>query len=547
MDDTGARRLKIWTPLLFSIILIAGMMFGFSLRDTLRVKRNIQTIIDRNDRLEQIIDLINEKYVDTINTNLLYKDAIDGIISHLDPHTIYIPAEELQEVNEDLEGGFFGIGVEFAVYRDTMQVTSVVEGGPAESAGIETGDQIIKVGDSIVAGKSITSDRIIKMLKGKQYSRVFVTVKSPFTQSLKKVTIKRDIVPLYSVEANVLLDNTTGYVKIDRFSATTYDEFQKAIQILKRKGMTQLILDLRQNPGGYLDAATNMADDFLGGDKLIVYTKGKHAVRKEYRAGIHNEFENGKLVVLVDENSASASEVLAGAVQDWDRGVVMGRRTFGKGLVQEQYEMSDGSALRLTIGKYYTPSGRCIQRSFAKGRDAYQQDYIKRYESGEFLGYDTTINPDTTRYFTKNKRVVYGSIGIQPDIYVPYDTLKLRPGLLNMLYSDDVKSVIWDYYLSHRVPLQKYYDVKDFGEKFNAEELVKAYTNNLNPQLRKMAKSLLKDSANSNFFKTQMKAQLARILFHNNGYYAISATKDDMVMKAMLVLKTSKYSDIIER
>ncbi len=545
MHDSGGRRLRVWTPLLFSLVLITGMIFGFNLRDTLRVKRGIQTVIKRNDRLEQIIDLIDEKYVDTINTDVLYEDAINGILSHLDPHTVYIPADELQEVNEDLEGSFYGIGVEFTIYRDTIQVTSVVEGGPAERAGMEAGDRIVKVGDSLVAGNNITSERIMKMLKGKQYSKVFVTVKQPISNKMKRVTILRDVIPLYSVEANVMLNDSTGFIKINRFSATTYDEFAKAVQGLKRKGMTRLIVDLRQNPGGYLEAATSIADEFIEGQRLLVYTKGKHSARKEYRAGKDGVFEQGKLVILADENSASASEVLAGAVQDWDRGVIMGRRTFGKGLVGEQYEMNDGSALRLTIGKYYTPSGRCIQRSFAKGREAYERDFLNRYQSGELLQRDTTIHADTTKYYTSNKRVVYGGIGIEPDVYVPYDTLKLRPGLLNMLYSDDVKGVLWDYYLRNRTDLSKYADIGDFASNFNGELLVDAYIATLKGRMKQTANMVLKENTGYLFFKNQLKAQLARIMFGNNGLYAVSASRDDMVTRALNVLNSDAYLKIL--
>lgn len=523
------------------------MTFGFGLRDSLRVKRDIQTVIQRNDRLEQIIDLVNEKYVDTVSSNLLYEDAINGILSHLDPHTIYIPADELQSVNEDLEGSFFGIGVEFSIIRDTMQVTYVIEGGPAQMAGLETGDQIIKVEDSVVAGMNITSDRIISMLKGKQYSRVLITAKKSGTKELKPVTIKRNSIPLYSVEASVMLDSITGFVKIDRFSATTFEEFEAAIQSLKKKGMRQLVLDLRQNGGGYLQAATNMADDLLEGNKVIVYTKSKHTTRKEYKTGTKDAFENGRLAVLVDENSASASEILAGAVQDWDRGVIIGRRTFGKGLVQEQYDLDDGAALRLTIAKYYTPSGRSIQRSFAKGRDAYEQDFMKRYQTGELTGNDTFSGPDTTRYYTSTKRVVFGGYGINPDIYVPYDTMKYKSGLTGILYTDNLKRIIWDYYLNHRAALNSYKSIKDYTANFKTDDILDAYLESLNPKMKKTAKALLKDSISNTYFRLQVKAQLARILYRNEGYYSIATQKDNAVQQALKVLNSNSYLKIVGR
>lgn len=544
METEDTKRYKLWLPLLMAIILVVGMTLGFNLRDTLRYKRDLNTIIQRNDRLEQLIDLIKEKYVDTVNANLLYEDAISGILKHLDPHTVYIPADELEEVNDDLEGSFFGIGVEFSIIRDTIQVTSVIDDGPAARAGVEKGDLLLKVGDSVVAGTGISSDKIIKMLRGKQYSNVLVTLMQP-GGDVRRVTIKRDVVPLYSVEASLMLDSITGFVKINRFSATTYNEFAKALAELKKTGMKQLVLDLRQNPGGYLDAAVNIADEFLSGDKRIVYTKGLHSSQYTYSAGKKNDFEDGKLVVLVDESSASASEILAGAVQDWDRGVIIGRSTYGKGLVQEQYDMDDGSALRLTIAKYYTPSGRCIQRSYAKGKDEYEQDFVRRFETGELTGNDSTTLTDTTKFYTSHKRVVYGGGGIRPDVYVPYDTNKFSSAILNLLYSDELKAVVWDYYIKHRQQLQQYSSVKSYSTEFKGDELVSDYLKTLEPHLRKVALDVIRDSNQYGYFRLQMKAQLARVLYRNNGYYLINSGDDKMIKKAREILNSHAYSTIV--
>lgn len=523
------------------------MTLGFNLRDTLRTKRDITTIIERNDRLEQIIDFIKEKYVDTVNANALYGDAIQGILSHLDPHTIYIPSDELGEVNEDLEGSFFGIGVEFAIIRDTIQITSIVENGPAEKAGVQLGDKLIKVGDSIVAGRGITSDRIIGMLKGKQSTRVYVTLKESTAKGLKQIAIKRDYIPLYSVDASIMLDDITGLIKIDRFSATTYEEFIKALKSLKKQGMKQLIVDVRQNPGGYLEAATSIADEFLDGDKMIVYTQGKHSSREEYRAQRPGLFEQGKVAILVDETSASASEILAGAIQDWDRGIVIGRRTYGKGLVQEQYEMDDGAALRLTVAKYYTPSGRSIQRSYAKGRDAYEEAFTHRYETGELTGYDTLRMMDTTKYYTSQKRVVYASGGITPDIYVPYDTAKFSSGLLSVLFSEDVKNAIWDYFVKNRAELKQFKNVKEFLIGFDEELLLKNYLSTVSRTKQNTVLQLLRNEKRARYFKTQMKAQLARILYRNNGYYYVNMQEDNVVRTALQTLNSKRYLSSISR
>ena len=548
MDANSSKeKWKVWTPLFFSLVLIVGMVLGFNLRDTLRNKRDIGTIVERNDRLEEIIDLVNEKYVDTINSNHLYKDAVSGILKSLDPHTVYIPAEDLQGVNDDLDGGFSGIGVEFSILRDTIGITSVIENGPASRAGIHTGDQLVKVGDSIVAGNGINSDRIIHLLKGKQRSKVLVTLRMPESNSLKEVPIIRDIIPIYSVDASLMLDNNTGYIKINRFSATTYKEFASALDVLKENGAKQMVVDLRENPGGYLDAANSIAGDFLGDNKLVVYTKGTHTIKTEYRANEEGAFTAGKLIVLVDEGSASASEILAGSIQDWDRGVIMGRRTYGKGLVQEQYEMPDGAALRLTIAKYYTPSGRCIQRSFANGKAAYREDYEKRFETGELIGFDTTANTDTVKFYTSRNRVVYGGGGIKPDVYVPYDTNRISNVIIEALSSDELKIALWDYFITNRNSF-KFKDIKDFEENFEETDEVKdLFLSDLKGDTRRSVVKALQKRTASTYFNLHLKARLARYLFHDNGYYSITVKDDNMVKKALALIHSNEYSKLIKR
>ena len=547
MDERRAGRLKVWTPLLFSVIMIFGMVLGFNLRDSLRNKRNITTVLERNDRLEQIIDLINEKYVDSVNSNSLYNDAVNGILQHLDPHTVYITKEELQSVNEDMEGSFFGIGVEFAIVKDTIQVTAVVPDGPASKVNIEVGDQIIKVNDSIVAGAKITSERIIKMLRGKEHTKVPVLIHSPLSDRNRNVIIQRGSIPLYSLDASFMLDNTTGYIRLNRFSATTYEEFTEALKDLKKKGMTNLLLDLRQNPGGYLDAATSIADDFLEGNKLVVYTEGRKSQRQEYDAGVTNLFEKGKLAVLVDESSASASEIVAGAVQDHDRGLIVGRRTFGKGLVQEQYDLEDGSALRLTVAKYYTPSGRSIQRTYKKGKEAYVKDFIDRYQTGELTGADTTTVGDTVKYYTNNKRVVYGGGGINPDIYVPYDTLKYNGALLNLVFGENFRNAILNYYIKNQVALKKFGDVDSYIKEYDVTNLKSFLLSTLPTDVKSSIEKMMSKGHMLKYLETQMKAQLAKILFKNAGYYKVLSTQDDVIRKANQALQGEKYSLLIGR
>jgi carboxyl-terminal processing protease len=380
MPADSPKRFNIWTPLTFSVILILGILIGFQLNKYLAKKRPISNVVERNDRLEEIIDIISTKYVDSVSTDSLYEDAVNGILKHLDPHTVYIPAKDLAQVTEDLEGNFKGIGVEFYILKDTLMITSVLKNGPSADAGIQPGDKVLKVNDSSIIGYS--SEGIISKLRGIEGSSVKLGLLRSSENRTLDIEVKRGVIPIFSIDAAYMIDAETGYIRINRFSATTYREFMKALNTLLAAGMKQMILDLRQNPGGYLDAATAIADELIGGDKLLVYTQGRNSQKEEYMSGQKGKFENGRLVVLVDEGSASASEILAGAVQDWDRGVVIGRRSYGKGLVQEQFELGDGSALRLTIARYFTPSGRSIQRPYNKGREEYEEAFENRYRDG---------------------------------------------------------------------------------------------------------------------------------------------------------------------
>ncbi len=546
MDANRRDGNKAWTPLFFSIVLILGMVFGFNMRDSLKSKRNIGTAIRRNDRIEEIIGLIKEKYVDSINANELYENAVTGLLNPLDPHTVYIPSDELESVNEDLEGSFSGIGIEFSLLHDTLEVTSVIKNGPAYKAGMIAGDQILKVDDSLVAGNGITSDRIMKLLRGQQNSLVDLTVRKISDNKLAAVTIKRDMVPIYSIDAALMVDPKTGYIKINRFSATTYDEFVEALATLKEKGASQLIVDLRDNPGGYLDAATSICDEFIDGDKLLVYTNGRKSEKNEYYAGEKSSFEHGKIAILVDEGSASASEILAGAVQDWDRGIIVGRRTFGKGLVQEQYEMPDGSALRLTIAKYYTPSGRCIQRSYKDGKEAYRADIEKRLEDGELTGKEKQTPEDTTKFYTANRRLVYGGGGVKPDIYVAYDTSKWSADAIEAAYSEEMKTAIWDYYIQNRSKL-KYNSISDFVNHFNDEKsVITRYTSSIPLANRKNAAQLF-EKKSINYLSTQIKAELARYLYQDNGCYAVKLKEDNVVNKALSTLNSPIYDKLLNR
>ncbi len=538
MPADSPKRFNIWTPLTFSVILIVGILIGFQLNRYLFNKRNIANVTDRNDRLEEIIDIIGAKYVDSVSTDSLYEDAVSGILKHLDPHTVYIPAKELASVNENMEGNFEGIGVEFYILNDTLMVTSVLKNGPSSDAGVQPGDKIIKVNDSLVAGIKINSEDIVSKLRGLEGSNVKLDLLRTAENKSLELKVKRGMIPIFSLDAAYMMNPTTGYIKINRFSATTYREFMKALNALKKAGMKKLMLDLRDNTGGYLDAATAIADEFIGGDKLLVYTQGRTSDKEEYRSGQSGKFEKGDLVVLVDEGSASASEILSGAIQDWDRGVIVGRRTYGKGLVQQQFDMGDGSALRLTIARYYTPSGRSIQRPYSKGKDAYETDFENRFTNGSLTSADTTSPLDTVKYYTKElHRVVYGGGGIKPDIVVPYETNRFAGELYEVMSSNVLNNTIYDYFSKHTKEFASYstFQMFDSGFQVNAE-LLSDLKKNLSIKNAAQANKLWIDTRAMDIIKNQMKATIARMLFRTNGYYQETNKDDNVILKGLQIL-----------
>lgn len=542
--------LKVWTPLLFSLVMIVGMVLGFRLHDTLRGKRNISTVISRTDRLDEIIDLIDAKYVDSVQTDMLYEDAVRGILTHLDPHTVYIPASEVARSNENLEGSFFGIGVEYRIVNDTIQVTGLVDGGPAEKAGVILADKIIRVNDSLVAGNGITAERITRLLRGARHTTVRVVLQDAVKHTPRNVLIERDAIPLYSIDASLMLDEQTGYVKIARFAATTADEFDEALTKLSKQGMKRLVIDVRDNPGGYLDAVVDVLDQLIADNKLLVYMKGLHSDKEEFKARNEGLFEQGPLAILIDEGSASAAEILAGAVQDWDRGIIIGRRSFGKGLVQEQYDLSDGSALRLTVARYYTPSGRSIQRSFAAGKEAYVRDFQHRFETGELTGADSlgAAVEDTATFYTSRHRVVHGGGGIKPDYYVPYDSVLFSTPVLSLVYSETMDRLLWEYYVLNRGELAAYRNITAFKNRFHEEEaLLEHLLNLMGTKERTRAQELLKNEQIKQYVLLQIRAGLARILFKSNGYYTIQVTGDNAVQAALRLFNTGQYLKIIGR
>ncbi|MBP7511465.1 MAG: S41 family peptidase, partial [Bacteroidia bacterium] len=407
-----------WQPFVYALVLSFGLLLGIILKPA----NTVGNFLGGKNKFTELLGIINQSYVDSVEMSELEEQAINDLLKGLDPHSVYIAASDLKQANEQLEGNFEGIGVEFNIVNDTIMVVTALNGGPAMELGIMPGDRIIGVDSTNVAGVGITSEKVFKMLRGQGGTKVDVTIYRPSAKDNIKYTITRGTIPIFSVDAWRMLNKETGYIKISRFAENTHEEFLKAFADLKAEGVQNLVIDLRSNPGGYLSAAIELVDELLEDHKLIVYTQGRSKPRAEYSSERVGVFEQGKLVVLLDEGSASASEIVGGAVQDWDRGMVIGRRSFGKGLVQEPYELSDGSAIRLTVSRYYTPSGRCIQKDYSD-KEKYEHDLMDRFENGELENDGRAAIFDSTPYYTlRLKRTVYGGGGILPDFFVPIDT-----------------------------------------------------------------------------------------------------------------------------
>ena len=524
------KKIQVWLPLLFSVTMIVGMFFGYKMRDNMPGKSFFYT--EKHRPMQEIMDLVESKYVDDVKIDSLADTAIQAILSKLDPHSVFIPAEQLQSVNEDLAGKFFGIGIEFNIFDDTLNVINVLKGGPGDKAGVATGDKFLKIGDSIVTGKKADVDVFKKLLRGEKGSTVLVTYLRAGAQ--KTVTMTRDAIPLASLDASYMITKDIGYIRLNKFSSTTYHEFMDALLELKKQGLQKLVLDLRGNGGGILEEAVDIADELLDGDKLITYTEGKHSAKKEYRCHRDGQFEKGALVVLADEGTASASEILIGALQDWDRATIIGRRTFGKGLVQEQYELSDKSALRLTIARYYTPIGRSIQRPYSKGDKAYYEEIANRYHNGETQFADSVKNDTSKLYKTKAGKKVYGGGGITPDYFIALDTSLYSPLLRRLFTRSAIPSFSYKYYLQNQQQLHTYKKPLDFITAFSFSDADWQQFGNLamldSIDIKRLSPTEKINLANN------IKASIARQLWRTEGYFEMLNTTDNGLKKALELL-----------
>ena len=524
------KKIQVWLPLLFAIVMIVGMRIGFKLRENVPASQKFFQSGKRSS-LQEVMDLVRLKYVDPIDTDTLTDDAVQAMLTHLDPHSIFIPAVHLSAVNEDLQGNFEGIGVEFHIIRDTVNVVTVLPDGPSDKAGLKVGDKFLKVNDSLVAGTSINADRIKKLLRGHGGSKVEVVLIRGNEQ--KKTTITRGTIPLYSIDAAYMMNSETGFIHLNKFSGTSYEEFMQAIERLQKHGMKKLIFDLRDNGGGILGEAVDIVDEFLDENKMIVYTKGDKQDKYEYRCKRPGLFEKGDLAILVDEGSASASEVVAGAVQDWDRATIIGRRTFGKGLVQEQYNLSNGAALRLTVARYYTPTGRSIQKSYGNGRAAYYDEVLERFHSGEVVHPDTVKVARVDSFKTKGGRVVYGGGGITPDIFVPYDTAGFVSDVTGIFRNNTFGKFVYNYYISNKSYFDQFKNPADFAKRFTETEAalksLGAYATKESVEFD-VESMPLRDQLE---LQRRIKTWMARQIWRMDGYYQVNNLDDKTVQTAL--------------
>ncbi len=524
-------------PMLLGITLAGGMLIGATF---FGATKSMSGIGRGYTKYREILQLIENNYVDSVNTDELVDYSIEKMLEKLDPHTAYMNPQDAVAARSQLEGGFDGIGVEFNIYKDTVYVVTPLAGGPSEAVGIRSGDKIIKVDDKSLGVGKIENSAVFKALRGKRGTDVKLTVLRKGDPKPKDFTVTRDRIPTYSIDAAYMIDGKTGYIKINRFSETTYDEFKSALASLKAKGMTQLMMDLRNNPGGYMDRATNIADEFISGNKLLVYTDGKdNRYDRKTNAHIAGQFEEGALVVLIDEGSASASEIVSGALQDHDRALVVGRRSFGKGLVQMPVTLSDGSELRLTISRYYTPSGRSIQKPYVMGQEGdYEKDLEVRSKRGEYYVADSIKNDPKLKFKTDGGRIVYGGGGITPDYFIPRDSTWQTAYLVQLYGKSIIREFAMEYTNDNKQKLEK----MPFAE-FNRTVTIS------DEQLNRLVKDATAEgikfnekeyNRSKNYIRNQIKALVARAIYQkenksgqNNEFFRVISQTDDTFQKAL--------------
>ncbi len=526
----------VYLPIVFALILILGIFIGSTFHlDNARGAKLVGTS-GKFSKVDEILKYVSEQYVDTIQAEKLVDKTVIAMLRQLDPHSAYITKEEMADMNEPLQGNFEGIGVEFNIVEDTIRVVNAIVGGPAERVGVQAGDKVVLVDGVKVAGVKINNKGVMSKLKGKGGTKVKVSVMRRDKKDLMDFVITRGTIPIFSIDASYMVNAKTGYIKISRFAATTYEEYMTSFNKLQKKGMQQLIIDLRGNGGGFLNTAVSIADEFLGDGKEIVYTYGKARPRKDYKATATGSFEHGKLIVLIDDGSASASEILSGSLQDNDRATLVGRRSFGKGLVQEQSDFSDSSAIRLTIARYYTPTGRCIQKSYANGVDAYYDEEYSRYTNGELEHADSMKVKDTIKYKTPMGKVVYGGGGITPDVFVPMDTAGHSHYLTEVAYSGLLNDFAFEYADKNRKKLNAYKTPEKFNKDFDVSaELLENFV--VYAEKNKVKRNDKQIKISAPVLKNQIKALIARTIWNSEGYYLVLQSDDNVLKEAIKLMK----------
>lgn len=524
---------------LFIAILFSGLFSNI----------NASTSLTYGDvqKVQTTMYAISKYYMDTVNTEQMVDNAIVGMLENLDPHSKYIPKKEVQKMNEPLDGKFEGIGVVFQMMKDTLLVIQTISGGPSERVGIRAGDRIVYVNDTTIAGVKMQNTDIMKKLRGPKGTPVNVKILRRGVKEMIDFKIIRDVIPIYSIDAAYMVDKTIGYIKVNKFSETTLDEFNQAMDKLQSKGMKSLIIDLQDNGGGYLNTAVQLASLVLPSDKLVVYSEGVNQPKEVFNTKGKPRFEKGDLVVLVDESSASASEILSGSIQDWDRGLIIGRRTFGKGLVQKPIPLPDGSIIRLTTAQYFIPSGRCVQRPYKDNLKDYDKDLIERYNRGELMHEDSISFPDSLKYYTINsRRPVYGGGGIMPDVFVPLDTTKYTKYHRNLAAKNVLNDFVLNYLEKKRPELEKLYDVKNEAKKESSFQLFLQNFKISDDDLTTIKEAGDKEKVEFNeeqfekskaIIKKQVKAMIARDLWDTGEYFQIMNDENDIYRKGVEALQ----------
>lgn len=523
----------VYTPIIIILVLALGIFIGNRLipdNNTVQTSLNL----NRTDKISSILRLIQENYVDKVSIDSIEELAIPHILHNLDPHTAYFPPKINTEEHEKLSGNFDGIGVQFNIQNDTILIVNTISGGPSEKVGVLAGDRIITINDSLFAGVGVTNDDVMNNLKGKKGTKVTIGVKRSGIDKLIEFEIIRDKIPIYSIDVSYMVNKEIGYIKISRFAGTTYAEFMEASTKLKKEGMTKLILDLRENGGGYMDAAINIIDEFLPKGKMIVYTKGLYRNKVEYKATNNHFLKNIELVVMINSWSASASEIVSGAIQDNDRGIILGRRSFGKGLVQEQFSFPDNSGLRITTARYYTPSGRSIQKPYDNGIESYFHDIYNRMENGQLANADSINFPDSLKFKTESGKTVFGGGGIMPDVFVPIDTT----GYTNYLQELISKGLIYKYALTYadknRTVLSSLKGYEEIDKYLDSKNVIKGFVQFA--QNENVHASGIEYSLSKKIIKTRLHAYIARNIMDNDGYFPIIKQIDTDLQKAVEIL-----------